>query len=129
MSAAFIIPFAAGLSSVIPGSVPVRDAFGIIGTQSMMAPIIIQSIGYIYVRKANKLKSIDDSRLMGEEAVIPIFEDEAEDTDNSDNAEGALDAANTAFIDNNPEITEIPVARQAASHKPELVIGENNGRK
>lgn len=59
MSAAFVIPFAVGVCSVIPGRNVVVDAFGIAGLITMMPPIIIQTIGLIYSRKLKKARRLD----------------------------------------------------------------------
>jgi len=63
MSAAFVIPFAIGLCSVIPESNIVVDAFGIAGVLTMIPPIIIQLVGLIYTRKMKKAKGFDTSAL------------------------------------------------------------------
>ncbi|HWR23515.1 MAG TPA: DUF1538 domain-containing protein [Feifaniaceae bacterium] len=59
MSAAFVIPFAIGVCSVIPGRNIVADAFGIAGVLTMVPPIIIQTIGLIYSRKLKKARRLD----------------------------------------------------------------------
>jgi len=59
MSAAFVIPFAVGVCSVIPGRNVVVDAFGIAGLITMIPPIIIQTMGLIYSRKLKRTKKLD----------------------------------------------------------------------
>jgi len=59
MSAAFVIPLAIGVCSVIPGRNIVADAFGTAGVLTMIPPIIIQTIGLIYSRKLKKAKRLD----------------------------------------------------------------------
>lgn len=59
MSAAFVIPFAVGVCSMIPGRNVVSDAFGIAGLITMIPPIIVQSIGLIYSRKIKKARSVE----------------------------------------------------------------------
>ncbi|WP_144350905.1 DUF1538 domain-containing protein [Sporomusa termitida] len=65
MSAAFVIPFAIGVCSVIPDRNVVVDAFGIAGLITMIPPIIIQTIGLIY---SNKLKKAKELEAAGQEA-------------------------------------------------------------
>jgi hypothetical protein len=59
MSAAFVIPFAVGVCSMIPGRNVVEDAFGIAGMLTMIPPIIIQTIGLVYSRKLKKARRLD----------------------------------------------------------------------
>ena len=63
MSAAFVIPFAIGVCSVIPGSNIVADAFGIAGVLTMIPPIIMQSIGLIYRSKLKTAQKFDVERM------------------------------------------------------------------
>ncbi len=59
MSAAFVIPFAVGVCSSIPGRNVVADAFGIAGLITMITPIIIQTMGLIYSRKLKKARELE----------------------------------------------------------------------
>lgn len=74
MSAAFVIPFAVGVCSVIPGRNVVVDAFGIAGILTMVPPIIIQTLGLLYRQRMRRLKAAstraqaDNARLMEDEA-------------------------------------------------------------
>ena len=54
MSAAFVIPFAVGVCSVLPGRNVVADAFGIAGILTMVPPILIQSLGLLYSRRTRQ---------------------------------------------------------------------------
>ena len=56
MSAAFVIPFAVGVCSVIPGRNVVTDAFGIAGILTIVPPLIIQTIGIIYNRRLKQTR-------------------------------------------------------------------------
>ncbi|AEC02462.1 DUF1538 domain-containing protein [Parasphaerochaeta coccoides] len=56
MSAAFVIPLAIGVASVIPGRNIVEDAFGIAGVLTMIPPTILQSVGLIYSHKLKRRK-------------------------------------------------------------------------
>ena len=59
MSAAFVLPFAIGVGSMIPGRNIVTESFGIVGLATMFPPIVVQSIGLIYTRKLKAAKKID----------------------------------------------------------------------
>jgi hypothetical protein len=63
MSAAFVIPFAVGVCSMIPGRNVVEDAFGIAGILTMIPPIIVQTIGLLYSRKMKKARALDADAL------------------------------------------------------------------
>lgn len=73
MSAAFVIPFAVGVCSVIPGRNVVVDAFGIAGILTMVPPIIIQAMGLLYSRRMRTLKA-ENTREQAEYA--RLLEDE-----------------------------------------------------
>ena len=61
MSAAFVLPFAVGVGSQIPGVNIVAESFGIVGLSTMLPPIIVQLMGLVYKIKLKKSKSIDMS--------------------------------------------------------------------
>lgn len=63
MSAAFVLPFAVGVGSQIPGVNIVVESFGIVGLSTMLPPIIVQLMGLIYSIKLKKSKTIDLSVL------------------------------------------------------------------
>ena len=60
MSAAFVLPFAIGVGSMIPGRNIVSESFGIVGLATMLPPIVVQFIGLIYSYKLKKARRIDD---------------------------------------------------------------------
>lgn len=62
MSAAFVIPLAIGVASVIPGRNIVEDAFGIAGVLTMIPPIILQTVGLIYSSKLKQRQEVLDER-------------------------------------------------------------------
>ena len=59
MSAAFVLPFAVGVGSQIPGVNIVVESFGIVGLSTMFPPIIVQLMGLIYSMKLKKSRTID----------------------------------------------------------------------
>jgi len=60
MSAAFVLPFAIGVGSSVPGINIISESFGIVGLATMLPPIVVQTIGLIYSRKLKKAKRIAD---------------------------------------------------------------------
>ena len=59
MSAAFVLPFAVGVGSQIPGVNIIAESFGIVGLSTMLPPIIVQIMGLIYSIKLRKSRTID----------------------------------------------------------------------
>jgi len=59
MSAAFVLPFAVGVGSQIPGVNIIAESFGIVGLSTMLPPIIVQIMGLIYSIKLKKSRTID----------------------------------------------------------------------
>ena len=59
MSAAFVLPFAVGVGSQIPGVNIIAESFGIVGLSTMLPPIIVQLMGLIYSIKLKKARKID----------------------------------------------------------------------
>lgn len=60
MSAAFVLPFAVGVSQAVGGQ-PMQDAFGVVGMIAMMPPITIQIMGILYgiqLRRSGRLDAL-----------------------------------------------------------------------
>ncbi|MDR1649721.1 MAG: DUF1538 domain-containing protein [Synergistaceae bacterium] len=55
MSAAFVLPFTTGVCEAAGGNI-MTDAFGVVGTISMMPPITLQIIGVLYRLKLEKIR-------------------------------------------------------------------------
>ena len=59
MSAAFVLPFAIGVGTQIPGCNIIAESFGIVGLSTMLPPIVVQLMGLVYNIKLKKSQKID----------------------------------------------------------------------
>lgn len=70
MTSTFLVPFVLGASSVIPGSNPLTDAFGLIAFVAMAPLITIQILGLIY-----KIKTPKTSVVQTDDEIINLTEE------------------------------------------------------
>ena len=74
MTATFMLQFFMGASTASGGSV-LRDAFGVVAMVAMMPLISIQTVGFVYERKAKKTAPREEH--YGDMEIIELWEDVA----------------------------------------------------
>jgi len=76
MTAAFLLPFAMGVCEAVGGNA-MTDAFGVVGMVATMPLITVQAVGVAYQRKLSRIRSLERSLEIEQEAALGDFEGEA----------------------------------------------------
>ena len=74
MTATFMLQFMMGASTAAGGSV-LRDAFGVVAMVAMMPLISIQTVGFIYERKAKR--EAEPEIIYGDLEIVELWEESA----------------------------------------------------
>ena len=74
MTATFMLQFFMGASTAYGGSV-LRDAFGVVAMVAMMPLISIQTVGFVYERKAKKTAPREEH--YGDMEIVELWEEVA----------------------------------------------------
>ncbi|MEL7608718.1 MAG: DUF1538 family protein [Bacillota bacterium] len=115
MTAAFLLPFAAGVCEAVGGSV-MTDAFGVVGMVASMPLVSIQLLGVLYERKLKLSRALESDLqedLERMELEEPLWDEEAE----QDEAKPADDAPECAAQPAGPAEA---AQREAAAPEPGL---------
>lgn len=77
MAATFLLPFAMGVSSAVPGGNLLTDAFGLVALVAMMPLITVQIMGAVYGVKSRRAHALLQAATPGNLEIIELWEVES----------------------------------------------------
>ncbi len=77
MAATFLLPFAMGVSSAVPGGNLLTDAFGLVALVAMMPLITVQIMGAVYGVKSRRAHALLQAATPGDLEIIELWEVES----------------------------------------------------